>query len=128
MQIKLTVICRALAIAATLIPLNASAQTDLEDRVAERNLKVTVINHNWADVRVYAVSSSYTVRLGMVSGLGRATFTVPRVLPLHGDFQLAIRPIGQRTVHYSQPILASAGDVVEYTVHNHLGLSNAIVY
>jgi len=126
---KLISILGVFALAAAAAPIATSAQAEESDAAVTRDIRVTVVNNNWADVRVYAVSSSYTVRLGTVSALGRSTFKLPRALPAYtGDFQLVVRPIGQRGVHYSQPILASAGDTIEFTVQNHLGLSSAIVY
>jgi len=95
----------------------------------DSEIKVAVINRNWLDVRVYAVTSTYSVRLGTVSSFSQTTFTLPRALQASAnDLQLAIRPIGQRGVHYSMPILASPGDIIEFRVENQLALSNAIVY
>jgi len=127
---KITPIIGALALALlAFTPQWTAAQTDSILASGQRELRVKVVNQNWADVRVYVVSSSYSIRLGTVTGLGQATFKVPRAVPFQtGDFQLAIRPIGSRAIYYSQPILASAGDTVEFRVQNQLGLSSAIVY
>lgn len=127
---RITPIISALAFALlAFTPQLTAAQSDSILGSNQRELRVKVINQNWADVRVYVVSSSFSVRLGTVTGLGQATFRVPRAVPFHsGDFQLAIRPIGSRSVYYSQPLLASAGDTVEFRVQNQLGLSSAIVY
>ena len=109
---------------------HAAAQGDSAIAQARDNdIKVAVVNRNWLDVRVYAVSSSHTVRLGTVSSFGEAVFTLPRTLQAgFTDLRLAIRPIGKRGVHYTTPILASPGDIIEFRVENHLALSNAIVY
>ena len=120
----------ALALLAVSQAPSAAAQEDSVIVQAKANdIKVAVINQNWLDVRVYAVSSSHSVRLGTVSSFGEAVFTLPRTLQASvSDLQLAVRPIGQRGVYYSMPILASPGDIIEFRVENHLALSSAIVY
>ena len=107
-----------------------SAQEESAAIVAQdSDIKVVVVNRNWLDVRVYAVSGSHSVRLGTVTGFGEQTFTLPRSIQAgYTDLMLAVRPIGQRGVHYSMPLLASPGDIIEFRVENHLALSSAIVY
>ncbi len=118
-----------LFVAITQAPQAAAQEESAVEDARDDDIKVAVVNRNWLDVRVYAVSSTFTVRLGTVSGLTETTFTLPRALQgSASDLQIAIRPIGQRGVHYSQPILVSPGDVIEYRVENSLGLSNAVVY
>ena len=118
-----------LFVAITQAPQAAAQEESAVVDARGNDIKIAVVNRNWLDVRVYAVSSTFTVRLGTVSGLTETTFTLPRALRSSAsDLQIAIRPIGQRGVHYSQPILVSPGDIIEYRVENSLGLSNAVVY
>ena len=118
-----------LFVAITQAPPAAAQEEPAVEDARDNDIKIAVVNRNWLDVRVYAVSSTFSVRLGTVSGLTETTFTLPRALRgSASDLQIAIRPIGQRGVHYSQPILVSPGDIIEYRVENSLGLSNAVVY
>jgi hypothetical protein len=80
---------------------------------------VEVTNHNWMDIVVYAVTASHMVRLGNVTTGTAQRFELPRsVNTLGGDLVLEARPVGTNKVFRSQPILASPGARVQWSIEN----------
>lgn len=89
---------------------------------------VEVRNNNWADVVVYAISGSQTVRIGDVTTGRTARFRVPAGIdPTVRDFRIRIDPIGPRTNFLSQFISVGPGQTVFVTVENDLTLTSYVV-
>lgn len=89
---------------------------------------LSVENHNWSDVVVYAVRSGMRYRLGTVTSMQRAELAVPPALTVaDGDLRLLLDPIGSRNVFVTDPILVAPGDQVLFSVENHLPLSSWMV-
>jgi hypothetical protein len=87
--------------------------------------EVIVQNSNWSDMNVFAVRGGSRVRLGTATSMGRERFRLPRYLVEGtGGLQLIADPIGSRDVFFSQPILISPGQRVEWKLENNLALSS----
>lgn len=122
-------------LAALVAPQQANAQapeetTEAVTQVAQDGrVTLRLENHNWQDVRVYAISGSLARRIGTVTGLTTEEFTLPRDMnvTVH-DFQIAISPIGMRGVHYSPRIVLNPGDRIQYRVANNLALSTLTIF
>lgn len=86
-------------------------------------IPVIVRNNNWSTVRIYAVTSGTSVRLGMVETGNTETFTLPRQVVASPDFHLTVDPIGSRVGYATNSIALSPGVRIELTVENDLQLS-----
>jgi len=88
-------------------------------------ITVVVDNQNWADMRIYAVSSGVRYRLGTAYTLRPEEFEIPR--HLHADvrgLELVAIPIAGSGIHRSGNVLVGPGDVVEWTLQNRPGFSS----
>ncbi len=114
---------------ATLVALPAAAQTAAEERSETPRTTVRVINDNWNDITVYAVRAGYHRRLGTVTSFTSRVLTLPPTLLTPSDeLRLIADPIGRRGAYVSEPLLVSAGDVVEWRLLNNIRLSNVFIY
>ena len=114
---------------AALVAVPAAAQTADEERSEKPRTTVHVINDNWNDMTVYAVTNGYRRRLGTVTSFTSRVLTLPpTLLILNDELRLVADPIGSRGVYVSEPLVVNAGDVVEWTVRNNIRLSNIFIY
>jgi len=89
---------------------------------------IQVQNNNWADVVVYAVSGSQTMRIGDVTTGKIGRFRAPAdVDPTIRDFRIRIDPIGPRGSFLTQLISVGPGQTIYVTVENDLNLTNYVV-
>ncbi len=123
-----------LTVAAIVAVPAVAAQTASEGRsetpaaVSERTT-VRVRNDNWHDITVYAVRAGFRRRLGTVTSFTSRVFTLPPTFLIPSDeLRLIADPIGRRAVFVSEPLLVSAGDVVEWRLLNNIRLSNIFIY
>jgi hypothetical protein len=91
-------------------------------------VSVAVESHNWNDITVYLVAGGLPHRLGMVTALSRATFD----LPSHGlnssaGVRLRALPVAGRAFT-TEAILVLPGQVITWTLENHLDASSFSVY
>jgi hypothetical protein len=111
-----------IAVLASTAPATAQFATRTADTVV-----VQVENRNFLDVRVYAVSGSLVWRLGNVTGMTQAVFTLPEWMTGSGEsVQMLAYPVGQRSVATSQALLVNPGDQIVFRIEQHLALSNAL--
>jgi hypothetical protein len=89
---------------------------------------IQVHNNNWADVVVYAVSGSQTMRIGDVTTgkIGRF-HAPPDVDPTVRDFRIRIDPIGPRGTFLTQLISVAPGQTIFVTVENDLNMTSFTV-
>lgn len=89
---------------------------------------VHVVNNNFNDVDVYAVSQEAGARrLGMVMATSDGTFVLdPSYFPT-GQLRLIAAPIGGRARANSGLLNVTAGEIVEFDIAPHLQESSAIV-
>jgi hypothetical protein len=90
---------------------------------------VEIENHYQGDLVIYLVQSGHRQRLGLVTALGRALYTVPyHRFGLGSDVRLLAYPIaGSRSVS-SEPLLLQPGQTVSWTLEADLDGSNLVIY
>lgn len=96
--------------------------------MAERT-RVRVANHNWSDMNVFIDRDGVRTRLGTVTTASSRTFMIPRgVMSVSGTLRLVADPIGGSGVYVTSPLLVSPGQLVEFTIENHVNLSSFTVW
>jgi hypothetical protein len=89
---------------------------------------VEVESHSWSDITVYLLAGGLPQRLGMVSALGSATFDFPsHALNTSGGVRLRALPVAGKPFT-SETILVHPGQVISWTLENHLDASSFSVY
>ncbi len=88
---------------------------------------VRVVNNNFNDMDVYAMSGGVARRLGTVTAASNGTFVLdPSYFPT-GDLRLVATPIGGRGRAFSGPLNVTVGETVEFDIAPQLGDSMAVV-
>ncbi len=101
-------------------PADTFAAVDKADEV----VTVRVVNHNWHDMRIYAIVDGLSLRIGTVTGLTTQTLKIRKSLIGFGaDLELVAFGIGTRSAIYSGHIVVSPGDQLEFRVENSIGTS-----
>ncbi len=101
-------------------PADTFAAVDVKDEV----VSIRVVNHNWHDMRVYAIIDGRSVRLGTVTGLTTQKLKIRKSLIGFGtDLEIVAIGIGNRSAIYSGSIVVSPGDQLEFRVENGIGTS-----
>ena len=94
----------------------------------EKQVVVSVKNHNWSDVTVYLVADGLSQRLGRVSALGEATWDfASRWLNTSSSVRLRALPLAGQPFT-SETILVFPGQAIFWTLENNLQTSSFIVY
>ncbi len=89
---------------------------------------VTVESHNWNDITVYLLAGGLPQRLGMVTALGSATFDFPsHQLTTSAGVRLRALPVAGKSFT-TETILVFPGQVISWTLENHLDASSFSVY
>ena len=124
---RLLTLMMVLAVFAAL-PAAVAAQEQVAEEFARSDIvTVKVLNHNWMDMRVYALVGGHAYRLGTVPSFTSKILRVPRtVVTVPGDLQLVVVPIGRRVAHYARSIAVFPGDRLEYRIEN--ALQQSVVY
>ena len=114
-----------LALATFALPVTGDATVPVvEDSVRVDAVQVRVVNHNWLDMRIYAVVNGRSRRLATVTGLTSETLKIPRnLVDFPVDLELVAHGIGSRSESYRASIQVSPGDVLEFRVENSIGSS-----
>ena len=114
-----------LALATFALPVTGDATVPVvEDSVRTDAVQVRVVNHNWLDMRIYAVVNGRSIKLGTVTGLTSETLTIREsLLSFAADLELVARGIGSRSENFRTSIQVSPGDVLEFRLENSIGLS-----
>jgi hypothetical protein len=89
---------------------------------------VIVNNTNYLDVDVFAVRGTSRSRVGSVTGLSSATFSVPAHYASDGNLQLLVDPIGSNATYLTDKIAVSPGQQLELTVAAILRMSSYSVW
>lgn len=97
--------------------------------VADVPITLVVRNNNWLDVAIYALHSGGRIRLGTVTSMTSARFTLPRALEASsGPLRLQVDPIGARWTYTSEAVTASPGQSIEWRLENNIHLSSLSVW
>ena len=89
---------------------------------------VIVTNSNYLDVDVFAVRGTSRSRVGSVTGLSSATFSLPAHYAPDGNLQLLVDPIGSNATYLTDKIAMGPGQHIELTVAAILRMSSYSVY
>jgi len=118
----------ALAIAGSAAGISAASATSTAEPDTTFRVKsyVRVVNNNWLDVNIYAVSGARSWRLGTVRSFQEVDFEIPRWL-LTGTYEVTLvtDPIGSRTANISNTVIFTPGDVIQLNVENAINMTNA---
>jgi hypothetical protein len=91
-------------------------------------VSVAVESHNWNDITVYLLAGGLPQRLGMVTAMGSASFDFPsQRLHTSGGVRLRALPVAGRSFT-SEFILVLPGQVITWTLENHIDASSFSVY
>lgn len=108
-------------------PSAASATSIAEpDTTFQVKSYVRVVNNNWLDVNIYAVSGGRNWRLGTVRSFQEVDFEIPRWL-MSGTYEVTLvtDPIGSRRANISNTVIFTPGDVIQLNVENAINMTNA---
>jgi hypothetical protein len=90
---------------------------------------VEVENHGWSDATIYLLSGGLTRRVGMVTGSSSQSFTVPSsYIGTMGEVRLQAHPIGSSGTMTTDLMTVQPGQIIRFTVENHLANSSYGVY
>jgi hypothetical protein len=118
----------ALLALTTACGLFGSRDPAFEQSTTDTAVLVEVESHNWSDVTVYLVAGGPPLRLGMVSALSSATFDFPsHQLNSAGGVRLRALPVAGKP-YTTESILVRPGQVISWTLENHLETSSFSVY
>jgi len=84
---------------------------------------VTVQNDNWMDVVVYLVNGSAKARVGIVNGLGRASFRLKGGVISNNSARLLIDPIGSSRGYLTDAVNVMPGQRIELRVGSPINFS-----
>ena len=93
---------------------------------ADQTARVSVQNQYFGEIAVYVVEGSSRRRLGTVSALSEATFTVPEDL-VGTSVQLHANPVSLGTAYTSRHLVIPQGSNVELRLSDELPLSDFII-
>jgi hypothetical protein len=106
----------------------SSRSPSSSDSAAPTKVLVEVESHNWSDITVYLLAGGLPQRLGMVSALSSATFDFPsHRLNTSAGVRLRALPVAGKPFT-TETILVYPGQVITWTLENHLDASSLSVY
>lgn len=88
---------------------------------------ISVMNGNWMDVNVFALSSGQSIRLGTVSTNQTTRFDVPESLRAATDVRVVIEPIGSSERFVAENLMIGPGQELVVRVANVLQQSAVTV-
>ncbi len=101
----------ALATGTPGVPVASTVSVD-STRAVQGSASVEIDNQNFYDANVFVMQGLRTVRLGMVTGLSKETFVLPRDMVGGTSIRFAIRPIASQRSRVTQEITVFAGDTI----------------
>lgn len=91
-------------------------------------ITLTVENHHWSDMRIYALRLGNRFRLGTVTSNTAVSFELPAHIQADvSDVQLLAVPIGGSASVVSPVVHPSPGDEVVWGLQHNLALSGTII-
>ncbi len=103
---------------------------DAESEVlaVDDGIVLTVQNHHWSDMRIYAIKMGSRFRLGTVTSQTSETFELPSYLQADiSEVQLLAVPIGGVQSVISPSVYPAPGDEVVWGIQHNLALSGTII-
>lgn len=97
------------------------------DRQA-REIRIEVVNNNFADMSIYVMDGARNFRLGDVTGKTTARFTLdPNQISPSGGLRLLADPVGSRDAFLSDPVSAGPASSVVFTIAAALSQSYVVL-
>jgi hypothetical protein len=125
---RIALLCTAILTAAPGCGLLSSSHRTSSDPPAGTKVSVAVESHNWNDITIYLMGGGLPQRLGMVTALSRATFDFSsQRLDTGSGVRLRALPVAGRPFT-TETILVQPGQVITWTLENHLDASSFSVY
>ncbi|NNM32124.1 MAG: hypothetical protein HKO53_03620 [Gemmatimonadetes bacterium] len=94
----------------------------------DEGIILTVENHHWSDMKIYAIKLGNRFRLGTVTSQTMETFKLPSYLQADvSEVQLLAIPIGGTQSVLSPSVYPSPGDEVVWGIQHSLALSGTII-
>jgi hypothetical protein len=82
-----------------------------------REIRIEVVNNNFADMSIYVMDSGTNFRVGDVTGKTTARFTLdPYQISPSGGLRLLADPVGSRDAFLTDPVSAGPGSFVIFTI------------
>ncbi len=126
--IRIALLCTAILTVAPGCGLFSSRHRTSSDSPTRTQILVSVESHNWNDITVYLLAGGLPQRLGMVTALSSATFDFPsHRLNTSAGVRLRALPVAGKAFT-SETILVLPGQVITWTLENHLNASSFSVY
>jgi hypothetical protein len=126
--VRIALACVALLVLTPGCGLLASRHPTASDSAVPTKVLVEVESHNWSDITVYLLAGGLPQRLGMVSALSSASFDFPsHALNTSGGVRLRALPVAGKPFT-TETILVHPGQVISWTLENHLDASSFSVY
>jgi len=126
--VRIVLACAALLVLTPGCGLLSSRHPSSPDSTVRTKVLVEVESHNWNDITVYLLAGGLPQRLGMVSALSSATFDFPsQRLTTSGGVRLRALPVAGKPFT-TETILVYPGQVISWTLENHLDASSFSVY
>lgn len=126
--VRIALLCTAILTVAPGCGLFSSRHRTASDSPTRTQVLVSVESHNWNDITVYLLAGGLPQRLGMVTALSRATFEFSSHWLSSGTgVRLRALPVAGPPFT-TETILVLPGQVITWTLENHLDASNFSVY
>lgn len=126
--VRTALLCTAILTVAPGCGLLSSRHRPSSDSPTRTQVLVAVESHNWNDITVYLLVGGLPQHLGMVTALSTATFDFPsQRLNTSGGVRLRALPVAGKPFT-SETILVLPGQVITWTLENHLDASSFSVY
>lgn len=95
---------------------------------ANREIRIEVVNDNYADMNIFIMGDGSNLRLGNVTGNTTATFTLnpDRISPSLG-LRLLADPVGSREAFLSDAVTVQPGSIIVLNIHPDLPQSFVIL-
>lgn len=95
---------------------------------ANREIRIEVVNDNYADMNIFIMRDGSNLRLGSVTGKTTATFTLnpDRISPSLG-LRLLADPVGSREAFLSDAVTVQPGSIIVLNIHPNLPQSFVIL-
>ncbi len=97
-------------------------------RSQPRAATVEIVNHNFANMTVYAISDGGSARrLGTAGGLDSTTLTLPYDIFASGSVNLVAVPLAGFGAAGSGPVNVQSGQTIRFTIEADLNMSSVVV-
>lgn len=94
------------------------------ERLEAVEIRIEVDNANYLDVVVFGLQDHTATRIGTVSGLMSATFSIPHHLVVLGRVRILVDPVGSPVAYLTDEIMVNPGETIELRVAGRIRMSS----